>query len=582
MDYDTLILKIKLMILFEAVQSRLSTIAEKTEMSQRTLEKWRKISDESKPSPRYTKKVCAVLGIEHDILQKNKELYTYLKYISRTYEKKIENMIFFLKDATDDFKNIECKNGKTINDIVNSLENKFEKENNIINIEKDITHITFQYLQNTIKTVTLPVLRNEFEMLQGKYNTFKYFDPMDGNEGKLSITCAEIYDIDTKNMVLKCRFPSVFGEYEGCVITARNKLFFLIESLAPKDKSTGGSFYYPEVLSIIIDYTENLPVDENNFLLYGIFNALSGNGRPCSSRIIWKKINDESKLIKTGYYFKDQIKGINNFDRIEKWIRNNRVDWKRGLVSIKKDSEELLSQYLINDSVREKLSYEKSFQLWKMLDDKVFFSEYKVNFSRIIEVLGVKDGYQNIRISTDYELRHPEREDLLFACSLEGISTDVIYDKECEVSWTFVPTDKNIKHLPDESFLVDSVYIGKDKFSPEPIQTSNKKVVFRVNANLKSNHKYKISYTFTVKQVAKYCFVSDNITKLTYNYELILDIKDQSIRDVYVKEFLLCETQRNQDQKFSNLKQYKVCGDGWTFPRGGVSFSWSMDNSILS
>jgi len=373
MDYDALILKIKLIVLLEAVSISLSTIASNTGMSQRTLEKWRNFKDISKPSQRTTKKVCAELGIEHYMLHKNKELYSYLKHISLTYQKSIEQLILFLKDATSDVK-VECNNGKTINDIVDRLKEQFERENKICDNEQNVFN-------------------------------------------------------DSKAMIL---------------------------------------------------------------------------------------------------YIKERLN----------------------------------------------LDYENSFQLWKLLEDKVFFREYKVNFKRSIDVHKVdKDGYREIKIRTDYELKNSDRKNLIFSCSLEGVTTDVVNDENCEISWIFVPVDSDIKRLPDKCFSVDSVYIDNQKLKPRQNRTSDKRVEYIVEANLKSSHK--IHYIFTVKQAAKYCFVSDYLTKITYNYTVELNIKDQNIKNVYPKEYLLLSGQ-HYDPNEKGSTEYIVYGDGWLLPRSGVSFSWSM------
>jgi len=458
------------------------------------------------------------------------------------------------------------------------------KEDKTLNILRRIKN-DFPYLKNTLDATPLSELKNDFEMLKGCYNTFKYFNPTYGNEGKVSVTRIYIYDIDIKNRVLKCKNSNkISGEwdYEGCIIKAKNKLFVLLECLQ-------GHHFFPEIVSIILNYPQYWNVNEEKFLLYGNFNALSAEAGPCCSRIILKKINDENKLIISGYYFKDEIKGITDFEKIEKWINNNRVDCKVGLIAEKppfvgyrveeQDFLDLIDESKANiihyTKDRLSLDREKSFKLWKLLEDKVLFSEYKFNYNRLIEVLGVEEGYQIIRITTDYELKNSGRKsDLLFSCNLEDFATDIVYDPECEISWTFVPTKKNIDKLPEKSFIVDYVNIDGDEYIPEKIKKSDKRVEFFVKANLKPN--YKIHHVFTVKQAAKYCFISDNITKLTYNYKLTLDIKDENIRDVYIKDFLLCEKKINPNKKFSNLNKYHVNGYGWSFPRGGISFSWSM------
>ena len=508
---------------------------------------------------------------------------TFRRYINVTFSsrgieiktKKILNFITSLSEFSGIPVHIFIDENITKMEFKSIFDECWDKVNNESSKKENL--FNFPYLQNTLKDVSLLKLKKDFKMLKGHYNSFIYFD---GNEGKISVTHAEIYDIDTKNMVLKCKFPSLYGDYEGCVIKAKNKLFLLIESLEPKDESLKGIYFYPEVLSIILRYPDYWPTDSNNFLLYGNFLALSEYARPCSSRIIWKKISDESKLIKNGQYFKDEIKDVHNFEKIEKWVRNNRVDWKRGLVCDEPDSgENFIDDINIISYIKDRLNLDlkESSQLWKVLQEKVFFREYRYGFNRTIELCGIdKDGYQNIRIITDYELRNTDRKDLKFACNLEGVTSEVVNEKEYEISWIFVPTDNNIDKLPDKCFCVDYVNIDGKEFIPEQHPTkSEKRVEFIVKTNLKSIQK--IHYVFTVKQAAKYCFVSDYITKITNDYKVILDIRDKNIENVFPKEFfLLSGKHRNPNPKNSDLKKFTVCGDGWIFPRSGVSFSWSM------
>jgi len=546
---EFLSLKFKLKILLESARHRWNDIitAKENHISEKTLSKWCNLSsnfsDRSKPSGKKLYDLCNILGIDYSKL--NLPLSDFIKWVSNYYGKSTDDLIAIIPN----------------DDIKNNLKDELNKD--------------FPYLKNTLGAVNLSDLENDFEMLKGHYNTFKYLDPSDENEGKISVTHAEIYDIDRKNRVLKCRFPSYFGNYEGCIIKAKNKLFILIESLK-------GFHYFPEVLSIILHYPKYWETNDDNFLLYGVFNSLSIKGRPCCARIILKKIIDQRKLFNVGFYFKDDITGINNFEMIEKWIHNDRVDYKRGLICDDPDNLELLS---IDDSqanivhyIKDRLAldYNQSFEIFKILEDKVFFHEYRKNFDRSIEIYEVdKDGYRKIKITTDYELINSDRNNLLFSCSLEGVTTDIVNDENCEVSWIFVPIDKNVESLPNESFSVDSVYIDNIKFIPKQILNSDKRVEFIVDENLKSRHK--IHYTFTVKQAAKYCFVSDYLTKITHNYTVELDVKDENVKDVYPKEYLLLSGQhRDQNEKDTDLTKYTIYGDGWLLPRSGVSFSWSM------
>ncbi|ETR69155.1 MAG: hypothetical protein OMM_04120 [Candidatus Magnetoglobus multicellularis str. Araruama] len=464
------------------------------------------------------------------------------------------------------------------------------KNNKTLNILKSIDNNYFHYLRNSLDAVNLSELENDFKMLKGYYNSFKYFDPfLNEDEGKVSVVRYHIYDIDKENMVLKCRFSSLWDEetfnvwdYEGCIIKAKNELFILLESLK-------GFHYYPEILSTILRYPEYWEkYNDNNFLLHGVSIALSTKVHPCASRVIFKKMGDEDKLIKSGYYFRDEIKGVNDFEKIEDWIRNKTCNnGKQSLIApdfleYRIDDLSLVdgSQSNIIHYIKDRLSldYNESFQLFKILEDKVFFREYKVNFDRTIELCEVdNDGYRHIKITTDYELKNNnERKDLVFSCNLEGVTTDVVNDENCEVSWIFVPTDKYTECLPDKCFSVDYVNIdGKEYFPEQIIDFDNcKKVKFIVKANLKTSHK--IHYIFTVKQAAKYCFVSDYLTKITKNYKVTLDVKDNNIKDVFPKEFLLLSGQhRDTNPKVSDLTKYTVYADGWLFPRSGVSFSWS-------
>jgi len=115
-------------------------------------------------------------------------------------------------------------------------EESIKTECNIDKLKKD-----YPYLKNTLKVIDINLLENDFRALKGLYHAYLYFDPIDNeNTGKIAISLYEIYDIDIKTMVLKCRKSTIYDgvsdiegcwEYDGYIIKAKNKLFFLLECL---------------------------------------------------------------------------------------------------------------------------------------------------------------------------------------------------------------------------------------------------------------------------------------------------------------------------------------------------------------
>ena len=90
--------------------------------------------------------------------------------------------------------------------------------------------------------------------------------------------------------------------YKGYIISSRHKLLWLFECIDSEED------FYPEIITI---YTPSASLSFEPNILKGIISGISwkdGKTIPCSSRILFNKINNEKALqMKIGYLNLDEV-----------------------------------------------------------------------------------------------------------------------------------------------------------------------------------------------------------------------------------------------------------------------------------
>ncbi len=163
-------------------------------------------------------------------------------------------------------------------------------------------------LEETLKTIQVPIIKNDYLYLQGIYHLYHHWQRSDPDDPKrIHRALIEIYDLEEKRGLLRCRIMTspmkgmdsdAWWVYEGWMFSIKNKIFCLFECVKGM---------LPEIVTFFLFKPSFWP-DPERFILSGVLTALSFEGVPCSSKMILKKLDAaDPRRDQLGYFSPEEI-----------------------------------------------------------------------------------------------------------------------------------------------------------------------------------------------------------------------------------------------------------------------------------
>jgi hypothetical protein len=189
------------------------------------------------------------------------------------------------------------------------------------------------FLDHTLKMIQKETVKSDFRYLRGDYHMYHYWksgDPSDA--GKVRRNLVTLQGLDNAHGVMKSRMvvspmkrlkKEDWWEYEGTVLSIKNKLFWLFECAKGMP---------PEIVTLNVFRPPFWP-DPDRFLLHGIVLALSLEGIPCASNMVLRKLGPREPDRETlGYFSPDEIEREPHGTDILRRIANE-VDGPAGVLA---------------------------------------------------------------------------------------------------------------------------------------------------------------------------------------------------------------------------------------------------------
>lgn len=164
-------------------------------------------------------------------------------------------------------------------------------------------------LAETLKTIQIPTIKNDFLYLEGTYHLYHFWRRADPDDpARIHRALFDIHDMEETRGLLRCRImtapmnemaPDDWWIYDGWLFNIKNKLFCLFECVKGM---------LPEIVTFHLFKPSFWPPPDR-FVLHGILTALTFEGIPCASRMILKKLSpDDPHRDRLGYFTPDAIR----------------------------------------------------------------------------------------------------------------------------------------------------------------------------------------------------------------------------------------------------------------------------------
>lgn len=253
--------------------------------------------------------------LNSDVKPHRKSVEQYLKRVGMEFHnihQPKENFVEIVSTKYSFLSQNEITPEEVIN-IYDDLEEKKYNENPI-----------YKLFKNSLDCLPEKELESFFNKLKGYYHSYAYWQKESEQTENVLCLLIKIDKFCNEHKVIQCLMASKKADnwnYKGYIINSRHKLLWLFECIDLKEE------FYPEIITI---YTPNAFLSFKHNILKGIMSGLSwreGEAIPCSSRILFKKINKEDALqMKIGYLNSEEIseenQGIKIFDYIDNTIKN--------------------------------------------------------------------------------------------------------------------------------------------------------------------------------------------------------------------------------------------------------------------